>query len=62
MGDVGVAVRVQSDEGWDAVGVVDVILVFRVAVRDERRWLAIAKWCSAMARSMLSWYGLGWWC
>ena len=33
------AVRVRSDEGWSAVGVVDVILVFRVAVRDERRWV-----------------------
>ena len=37
--DVGLAVRVQSDEGWNAVCVVDVILVFRVAVRDERRWV-----------------------
>ena len=39
VGDFGMAVRVRSDEGWSAVGVVDVILVFRVAVRDERRWV-----------------------
>ena len=35
------AIRVQSDEGWNAVGVVDVILVLRVAVRDERRWVGV---------------------
>ena len=38
MGDCGMVVRVQSDERW---GVVGVILVFRVAVRNERRWVVV---------------------
>ena len=31
-------VRVQSGERWSVVGV---ILVFRVAVSDERRWVVV---------------------
>ena len=38
VGDFGMVVRVQSDERWSVVGV---ILVFRVAVRDERRWVVV---------------------
>ena len=39
MSEVGLAVRVQANERWNAVYVADVILVFRVAVGDERRWV-----------------------
>ena len=39
MRDVGLAVLVQADEVWNALCVVDVSLVFRVAVGDERRWV-----------------------
>ena len=38
VGDCGMVVRVQSDERW---GVVGVILVFRVTVRNERRWVVV---------------------
>ena len=67
-------VRVQSDEGWDAVGVVDVILVFRVAVRDERRWVVgvgvVGNYevvlCDGMEYVELVWVGVvvlrGWLC
>ena len=34
-------VRVQADERWNAACDVGVILVFRVAVGDERRWVVV---------------------
>ena len=39
MRDDGLAVLVQADEVWNAVRVVDVRLVFRVAGGYERRWV-----------------------
>ena len=41
MSDVGLFVRVQADERWSAVCVVGVILVFCVAVGDERRRVVV---------------------
>jgi len=38
VGGCGMVVRVQSDERWSGVGVV---LVFRVAVRDEWGWVVV---------------------